>query len=247
MRFLHHANQRLCYSLPRISYYSWLIVSGGIAGLICCLAGMMIMGSTYEGGLDDFFNNTSKDFSLLAGLGTGVVVSFTLSVVISLCTHNIKTHEDIENEWAKTMNIDNPLHPVRALYRKELDAINAGQTVTSDMMARIFRTPQRVAYVGGAICITIFLIVIPAIALSFEILTQDEFSAWLSTFQIYCIVCTVFVVLCPPIQEALQIWNRFKKNKAHREDFTNQHSNVPPFKYDGKPILNDGFKDYTHI
>ena len=207
----------------------------------------MIMGSTYEGGLDEFTNNTSEDFSLLAGLGTGVVVSTVLTVVISLCTNKIRTHEDVEKEWSKTMNIDNPLHPVRALYRKELDAINAGPIITSDTMAQIFRIPQRVAFIGGGICIAIFLIIIPAIALSFEILTQSEFNAWLSTFQIYCIVCTVFVVLCPPVQEAMQIWNRYRKNTSQRQSFTNLSTSELQYNYNGKLGLDDGFKAQTHM
>lgn len=204
------------------------------------------MGSTYEGGLSDFFNNTSKDFSLLAGLGTGVVVSLTLSVVISLCTHKIKTKEDVTNEWAKTMNIDNPLNPFRALYQKELESINAGPVITSDMMSKIFRRAQIVAYIGGAVCIALFLIVIPAIALSFEILTQDEFSAWLSTFQIYCFVCTVFVVLCPPIQEAYQIWQRHKSNKEQRDGFSKDNLSSR-YEYDEKAVFGDGLKNNTHM
>lgn len=74
------------------------------------------------------------------------------------------------------MILDNPLNCLRAIYQKELEAVNAGPASTSNFMSRIFRWAQILAFIGGAVCIALFLIVIPAVALSFEILTSNEFS-----------------------------------------------------------------------
>lgn len=46
---------------------------------------MLAYGSTYEGGLRDFYTNTAQDFSLLTGLVSGLVVSTIVSVTVSLC------------------------------------------------------------------------------------------------------------------------------------------------------------------
>ena len=184
--------------------------------MISCLAAMMVMGSTYEGGLSDFFTNTAKDYSLLAGLVAGFVVGGLLCFIVSLCTHKIKTAEDADKEWAKTMSIDNPLNPYRAIYREELEAVDAGPIITAETMARIFRGAQKVAYIGGSLSIILFIVVIPAVALSYGVLTQDQFDVWLSVCQIWCLICTVLVVLLPPIEEGVQIWQQYKRNKEKK-------------------------------
>ena len=203
---------------------------------------MMVMGSTYEGGLSDFFTNTAKDYSLLAGLVAGFVVGGSLCFVVSLCTHKIKTDEDAEKEWAKTMSIDNPLNPYRAIYRKELEAVDAGPIITAETMARIFRGAQKVAYIGGSLSIILFIVVIPAVALSYGVLTQDQFDVWLSVCQIWCLICTVFVVLFPPIEEGVQIWRQHRSNKEKKEVVDN-HTRFTDVILDGSvnnftPVLN---------
>ena len=173
---------------------------------------MTVVGSTYEGGLSDYFINTAKDYSLLAGLGTGFIVSSMLCVVISLCTHKIKTEEDETNEWLKTMSIDNPINPYRTIYQEELKAVDAGPVITAETMAIIFQGAQKVTYIGGTLSIILFLIVIPAVALSYEVLTLEQFNVLVSICQIWCMICTVFVVLFPPIEEGIQIWRKYKEN-----------------------------------
>lgn len=173
----------------------------------------MITGSTYEGGLSDFFTNTAQDYSILAGLVAGVVVGGGLSVIISLCTHKIKNREDVAKEWAKTMSLDNPLNPFRVLYQKELEAIEAGPIITEDTMEKIFRGAQRVAIIGGSLSLVLFLVVIPAFALSYDVLNQNQFEVWLSVCHIWCLICTVFTVLIPPIEEVVQIRRQYRSNK----------------------------------
>ena len=173
---------------------------------------MTVVGSTYEGGLSDFFINTAKDYSLLAGLGAGFIVSSMLCVVISLCTHKIKTEEDETNEWLKTMSIDNPINPYRTIYQEELKTVAAGPVITAETMARIFQGAQKVTYIGGTLSIILFLVVIPAVALSYEVLTLEQFNVLVSICQIWCMICTIFVVLFPPIEEGIQIWRKYKEN-----------------------------------
>ncbi|KAL4230109.1 hypothetical protein ACF0H5_010494 [Mactra antiquata] len=193
-----------------------LIISetGGIIGTLASITGMLVVGSTYKSGLSNFYVNTAKDYSLLTAMVSGFVVSGVVCVFVSLCTNKIKTDDDAEKEWAKTLSIDNPLNPYRLVYEEELKAVDAGKIITSKIMDKIFRKARIYAAVGGTISLLIFLVVIPSIALSFEVLNFDQFSIWLKTFQIYCFICTFIVVVLPPFEEGIQIWRYYKKNKT---------------------------------
>ena len=183
------------------------------------------MGSTYEGGLNNFYVNTAESYSLLTAMVSGFVVSFFVCVGVSLCTHKIHSDADAEREWAKTVNLDNPLNPFSQVYEKELKAANVGTNITAKTMDTVFRKARIYAAVGGVISLVIFLVVIPAIALSFETLSFDQFSSWMKTFQIYCFICTVIVVVLPPVEECLQIWRKFKRNTANLKSQTEMNTN----------------------
>lgn len=181
------------------------------------------MGSTYEGGLDDFYVNTAQPHSLLVATIGGFVVSCVVCVAVSLFTHKIKSDEDARREWAKTISIDNPLNPFRLVYEDELKAVGAGAVVTAETMGKVFRRARMYATVGGISSIIIFLVVIPAIAWSFEVLDLDQFSTWLKIVQIYCFVCTVVVVVVPPFEEGMQIWKKYQRNKAMLDSTTSNN------------------------
>ena len=151
-------------------------------------------------------------------MAAGFITSGVLCFVVSLCTHNIKTKEDAENEWTKTVNIDNPLHPFRLVYKEELEEIRAGPIITSATMDRIFVKAKRIAYYGGGFCLSLFVIVIPCIAVSYPVLTPDQLKAWMRTIQAWCFVGTVLVVVVPPIEEGVQIWRKYKENKASKRE-----------------------------
>lgn len=192
------------------------IFPGGIIGLVCSVAGMLITGSTYEGGLNKFWANTAQDYSLLTGMVAGFVVSGILCIGVSLCTHNIKSESDSLREWAKTMNIDNPLSPYRLIYAEELEEVNAGSVITAETMDTIFRKAKRVAYIGAGFTFVLFLVVIPAVALTVDILTLDQFTTWIRIFQYWLFCGTGLVVLVPPVEEAIQIWVKHRENVNKR-------------------------------
>ena len=206
-------------------------------GLISSIAGMLIMGSTYEGGLGDFYVNTSQDYSLLCAMAAGFVVSAASGIIVSLLTTDIKTEEEKSVEWDKTINIDNPLNPFRLVYKEELDAIAAGPVITAKVMEKLFRKSKFVAIIGAVISLVIFLVILPAIALSFDILTFEQFSAWLTFFQVWVFVGLVLVVVVPPIEEGLQIWRKYQENKAmtDKQNLVTEES----FTVNGDEVLHD--------
>lgn len=199
------------------------IFAGSIVGLVCSIAGLLIMGSTYEGGLSDFYVNTAQDYSLLCAMVSGFFISTLICISVSLCTTRIQTEDDKAKEWAKTINIDNPLNPFRLLYKEELDSVGAGPIVTAKTMDGIFKRSKFVAIIGACASLVVFLIIVPAVALSFEVLSYEEYTTWVTFFQVWVFVSTVLVIVVPPIEEGLQIWRKFKENKVNlkkQNDFT---------------------------
>ncbi|XP_069128805.1 uncharacterized protein [Argopecten irradians] len=193
------------------------VISGSASGLIAAITGILVVGETaHEEGLRNFMVNTSTEYSLLAGIGAGVITSSIVTITISLCTNNIRSSEDAETEWEKTISIDNPLNPWRNLYKEELSNIHHDTKITGNNMAAIFRSAKLVAYIGGGISILLFLVIFPAVMLSFEVLTYSQFSGWLTTCQVWCMVGAAFAIIAPPVEEIIQTLRQYRKNKTDK-------------------------------
>ena len=177
---------------------------------------MFAVGSTYDGGLSNFFVNTAQDISLLAGLGAGVLVSTVIAIGMSLYYNKISSPEDVEREWQKTMSIDNPLSPYRELYAEELKEIDHRGLLTSKTMERIFRRAKYSTYIGAGVSFALFFVAVPAASLGQPELSLGQLSTWISVCQHWCLIATVLVVFVPPIQEGLQIWRQYRDNVASK-------------------------------
>ena len=81
-------------------------------------------------------------------------------------------------------------------------------------MEKMFKKSKFVAIIGAVISLLIFLVIVPAIALSYEVLTFEQYSAWLTFFQVWVFVGLVLVVVVPPIEEGIQIWLKYQENKS---------------------------------
>ena len=194
--------------------YASSLISGGLIGLAGSLATMFIGATMYDGGLSRFFVNTVQDYVILGSMLNGCLISGLVTIIVSMCTHKIRTRADEEREWAKTFNIDNPLNPFRLVYREELEEIGAASAiVTSKTMDIIFKKAKRVAVIGGGVSLVFFLVVLPIIVLSIGVLNLGQFTILIRVFQYCCFFGTVLVVIIPPIDEGYQIWRRYKENK----------------------------------
>ncbi|WAQ99317.1 DUR3-like protein [Mya arenaria] len=164
----------------------------------------------YEDGLMRY-----KNCSLLTAMLVGFVVSGVGCVIVSLCTHNIRSEVDANLEWAKTIYIDNPINPFRLMYVEEFTKAEVGDIITPKAMDKVFRKAKLYDGVLGIISLVMFVIVVLAIALSSGVLSFDEFSACIKGYQICCFICTFVVVVLPPFDEGYQIWLRYQKNKRN--------------------------------
>ncbi|XP_061164269.1 uncharacterized protein LOC133173296 [Saccostrea echinata] len=207
-------------ALPLLLAITWTrctasgVIAGSLVGLLGYLvANFVVSEIVYDEGLSNFFINTVQDYSLLAGCVTGILLSSLGTTVTSLMTHKIKSEEDVSREWEKTISIDNPLNPWRRLYEKELAQFPPGTKPTAAVMAQIFRSARKVAIYGGFTFVFLFLVVIPAVVTSFDVLTRDQFSSYLTFCYVICFMGAVFVVLAPPVEEMYQIIKAWKSSK----------------------------------
>ncbi|XP_076100870.1 uncharacterized protein LOC143070480 [Mytilus galloprovincialis] len=194
------------------------VITGSIMGVFAYVAGVLtVAGLVYEGGLGNFLTNTSSDYSLLGVIVSAVIMSVNSTIIISLCTHNIKTKHDAERIWDKTLSIDNPLNPWRNVYGEELANINVPEDikVNTTHMTKIFRSTRLLAVVGGLISFVIFGVVIPANVLSLEVLTFDQFSSWTFACQIWVMIAATFAIVVPPVEEIVQIVRYYNRNKSN--------------------------------
>jgi Na+/proline symporter len=95
------------------------MISGVLGG---CAAGMIVwlsFASTFPGGLapEFFVKNTGEEFPMLAGNIVAISVGAIFSFVVTFCTRSSMTAEEVEAEWEKTRNIDNPLSPWVQVYK----------------------------------------------------------------------------------------------------------------------------------
>lgn len=177
------------------------------------LANFVVSEFVYDGGISNFFINTIQDYSLLAGCVTGIFLSSVVTIVTSFLTNKIVSEDDVAREWEKTISINNPLNPWQHLYEEELSQFPPGTKPTAAIMAKIFRSARHVAVFGGLGFVTVFLVIVPAVVLSFGVLTRDQFSAYLTFSYVVCFLGAVFVVIAPPAEEMYQIFRAWKSSQ----------------------------------
>ena len=89
-----------------------------VVGCLCGIATWLGTASTFEGGLGDFINNTGNEVSMLVGNCVSIGVGGLVCIFVSLATNRDST-EELQIEWEKTRNIDNPLKPWTTIYAED--------------------------------------------------------------------------------------------------------------------------------
>nr|WGU51208.1 DUR3-like urea transporter subtype A3 [Theodoxus fluviatilis] len=193
------------------------VISGAVGGLTAGVTALLVVASTYEGGLGNFLVNTAQVYSVLAGGITTLVVTVIVTVVVSLFTHKIKSEGDEEREWEKLREIDNPLRPWAQTYVEEFGEI---ETTVSDVkvmqptfkqLDATFRKAKVVAYIGGVCSALLFVVVIPVVMVALQVLSSPQFRTWMLTMQIWCFLTAAIVIVLTPIEEVISIVRQLRK------------------------------------
>ncbi|XP_012934693.1 uncharacterized protein LOC101856080 [Aplysia californica] len=187
------------------------LVIGGLVGLVSGVITCLARASTLEGGLSDFLLNTSEGYSVMAGSCVTFFVSLVLDVVISFCTHRIKSETDADQEWQKLRDIDNPLSPWREIYKEEFPHLNSQQRPSFKQLDSCFRKAKLTAIIGTVGCLLLFVIIIPGAMASLHVLTSSEFKAFLMILQIWTFVMACIVIVLVPVEEIWTIVKQMRK------------------------------------
>ncbi|XP_045204552.2 uncharacterized protein LOC123557251 [Mercenaria mercenaria] len=202
------------------------VISGALFGIVCGVSVALGVASTYEGGLNNFLENTVQNNSVMAGAGTSIGVSFLVTLLVSCGTHNIKSESDVKREWLKLRDIDNPLHPWSQLYVEDIPGLQKGDKPSVEQLDKVFKKARILAYVGGAFTAVLFVGIVPAVMLSLHVLTMREFEVWTHVLQIFCFSMAAVVVVVAPAEEIIQICRQRKENKKEkRRSYLNSYTN----------------------
>ncbi|BFZ24298.1 hypothetical protein BsWGS_27337 [Bradybaena similaris] len=196
------------------------LIAGSISGLVCGVVATLVTATTYPGGLTYFLDNTVQDYTILAGNVTGFVVSLSVCIIGSLLTHRIKGAADVEFEWMKMYDIDNPLQPWELLYREDMKGMVYDERPSFEQMNTAFKNAKLTAYIAGGSSIFLFAVVIPSVMAAYPVLNLTGFEMWLTFTQAWAITMAIIVVVLPPTEEISRIVKQCRKNRAPPQGIT---------------------------
>lgn len=139
-------------------------------------------------------------------------------------------------------DIENPLNPWELNYREELKGLEYEGKPTFEQMAETFKKAKMLAYIGGAICITVFAVVIPGIMAIFEKMDLTQFSFWIWGTQIFAVIMAAIVVVAPLAEEVRKIMKEYKKTTCKM----NGYGQVNTINADRK-VVEDGKTPVTSV
>ena len=126
------------------------------------------------------------------------------------------TPEEIEAEWEKTRDIDNPLNPWVQVYQGELkleEGASFHDRPALDLVIKKFRAAKLTAYIAGLLFTVLFVCIWPGSMLSIDVMTNFGFLAWTTLSRGWAFVAATFIILVPLVQEVHAIWRQHKLNK----------------------------------
>ncbi|KAL8577004.1 hypothetical protein ACOMHN_064106 [Nucella lapillus] len=134
-------------------------------------------------------------------------------MVIGGITGLIKTEKDAAAEWQKVRDIDNPLNPWVSFYRDEFPHLHGQDRPTYQQLATVFRKAKLIAIVGSIAGIILFVLLIPGIMISFDILNAEQFTAWVMTMHVWCFVTAAVIIVVTPFEEFRTICRELKRKR----------------------------------
>ena len=73
------------------------------------------------------------------------------------------------------------------------------------------------AYVGGAVSILLFLILIPGVMMALRELTESQFRGWVMALQLWCFFMAIVVIIVAPVEEITTIIRQLRANAHQRQ------------------------------
>jgi len=176
------------------------------------------------------YKQTGEQYPMMAGNITAIFVGAMAAFIVSLCTRGRMSEEEVEAEWEKTRDIDNPLNPWIQVYKGELkleEGANYCDRPPLDIVIKKFRAAKLTAYVAGLLFTILFVCIWPGSMLSFDVMDGYGFAVWTFLSRGWAFIAATFIILVPLIQEIYAIWRQHTNNlkEAMKNDTTNINSN----------------------
>lgn len=200
------------------------MVIGSLSGLLCGVGATLLKASALPGGLGDFVLNTSDPLTVLVGACVSFFVTLIVTIVVSVCTHVIKTEDDARREWEKLRDIDNPLNPWLEFYRDEFPEMRGNEKPTYKDMEKVFRKGKVAAIVGSACCILLFVVVIPGSMASMHVLDAGQFRGWVTAMHSWCFIMAGLAIVVAPLEEVVVIVRELRQRGVKKLQTEAPHS-----------------------
>jgi len=198
------------------------MIAGVIGGCACGMTVWLSYAAQFEGGLSPsvFVKNTGRENPMLAGNISAIAMGATLAILVSLCTRRAMSKEEVEAEWEKTRDIDNPLSPWVQVYKGELN-LEEGDKFHDrpplELVIKKFRAAKITAYIAGLFFTLLFVGIWPGSMLTLDVLDVTGFGIWTTLSRGWAFVAATFIIILPLVQEFSAITRQIKQNKAAAE------------------------------
>jgi len=198
------------------------MIAGVIGGCACGMTVWLSYAAQFEGGLSPsvFVKNTGRENPMLAGNISAIFMGATLAILVSLCTRRAMSKEEVEAEWEKTRDIDNPLSPWVQVYKGELN-LEEGDKFHDrpplELVIKKFRAAKITAYIAGLFFTLLFVGIWPGSMLTLDVLDVTGFGIWTTLSRGWAFVAATFIIILPLVQEFSAITRQIKQNKAAAE------------------------------
>ena len=198
------------------------MITGVVGGCLFGVTVWLSYAAQFEGGLAPsvFVKNTGQEYPMLAGNIAAILMGASLAVIVSLLTRRPMSQAEIEAEWEKTRDIDNPLSPWVQVYKNDLDFAE-GETFHDrpplDLVIKKYRPAKITAFAASAFFTAFFIGVLPGSMLSVDMVGLYGFTVWTTLGQGWAYVAAIFIIVVPLVQEILAIKSKISAQVRHRE------------------------------
>jgi Na+/proline symporter len=231
------------------------MIAGIIGGCACGMVSWLSYASTFEGGLsaEHFVKNTGEELPMLTGNIVAIGVGAVACILVTYCTRWRMTPEEMEAEWEKTRDIDNPLSPWVKVYKGELkldDAECFHDRPPLELVVRKFRAAKITSFAAAIAFSLLFICIWPGSMLSVDVLDKHGFGVWTTLSRGWAFVAATFIVLVPLFQEVRAILKQFKKNKEEAllsNDNSNEVTSNTSLREGGNTTSAGGNNKHGHL
>ncbi|BFZ23564.1 hypothetical protein BsWGS_26603 [Bradybaena similaris] len=199
------------------------MISGTIGGTVIAVCVWLGVASTYDGGLAEWWKNTGREVSMLAGNLAAILVGGVITVVVSLVKNIGYDASKGAEIWETTRDIDNPLSPWMEKYQKELNLYGSHRLENRPSLKEVqtaFKGAKYLAYSSSTIVSCVMVILWPAVMVAAGVMSSSQFYGWVKLAEIWAFFSMFAMTVLPLGNEIWDVWSHYttKHKVANHEE-----------------------------